>query len=202
MRPPPGAAASMSTPGAVTSGLTAPPLIRGPVLEKSASLSARSTAPTVKASSALPGEPIEFGPELPAATAKRTPFSAVTLLTCASSGSISEVSSRPRLRLTMSAPWATAQSIPAMIPESEPPPSSSRTLALMTPAFGATPLCVPFDPAPLPAAVEATWVPWPSRSAASGAPLKFRAATTRPWRSGWVSSTPVSRTAILTPSPS
>ncbi len=86
------AAAVMSTPGAVTSGLMAPSPARGPVEEKSASLSLSSTAPTVSAASALPGEPIDWGPSLPAAIANRMPFSAESLLTSASSGSTSGVS--------------------------------------------------------------------------------------------------------------
>lgn len=119
---PDGMAAVVSTPGAVTSGLTAPSPTRGPRLEKPASLSWSSTAPTVSAASALPGEPTVPAPEpsLPAAMANRTPFSADSLSTAASSGSTSGVSVPPRLRLTMSAPWATAHSIPARMPESSP----------------------------------------------------------------------------------
>lgn len=76
---PAAAAATMPTPGAVTSGLTTPPAYRGPLLENGASRSARSTAPTVKAPSALPGDPMTFRPALPAATTKSTPVSAVAL---------------------------------------------------------------------------------------------------------------------------
>ena len=52
-------AAVMSTPGAVMSGLRAESPMRGPRLEKSANCSCLVTAPTVSASSALPGEPTE-----------------------------------------------------------------------------------------------------------------------------------------------
>ena len=53
----------------------------------------------------------------------------------------------------------------------------------------------------MPAAIEATCVPWPTRSTVSSAELKFFSARTWPLRSGWVVSVPVSRTAILTPLP-
>ncbi len=170
--------------------------------EKSASLSWSSTAPTVSAESALPGEPIDCGPSLPAAMANRMPFSADSLSTAASSGSVSGVSMPPRLMLTMSAPCAAAHSMPARMPESSPKPASSRTLPLRIFAPGATPLYVPLDWAPVPAAMDATCVPWPTTSPVVGADVKFLAAVTWPLRSGWVASTPVSRTAILTPLPS
>jgi hypothetical protein len=51
--------------------------------------------------------------------------------------------------------------------------------------------------------VAATWVPWPTRSSVSeSTSVKFCAAATRPARSGWVLSTPLSTTATLTPVPS
>lgn len=200
---PAAAAAVIDTPGAVMSGLTALSPVRGPTLEKSAIRSSSSTAPTVRAASALPGEATvpRSGPLLPAAIANSTPFSAETLLTWASSGSIPGVSRPPRLMLMTSAPWATAQSTPAMMPESSPTPRSSSTFALISRAPGATPLNRA-SLAPVPAAVEATCVPCPSRSWASGEPLKLRSAATRPARSGWVASMPVSTTAIFTPLPS
>ncbi len=200
---PAAAAAVTATPGAVRSGLTAPSPIRGPALENSAIRSSSSTAPTVSAASALPGEATvpRSGPLLPEATANRTPFSAETLFTCASIGSIPAESALPRLMLMTSAPWATAQSTPAMMPESSPTPWSSSTLALISCAPGATPLNRASF-APVPAAVEATCVPCPLRSLASGEPLKSRSATTLPARSGWEESIPVSTTAIFTPVPS
>src|SRR5216683_4272162 len=47
----------MPTPGAVMSGLSASSPSRGPLLEKEAMLSLLSTAPTVSAESASPGDP-------------------------------------------------------------------------------------------------------------------------------------------------
>ncbi|MGY3680215.1 hypothetical protein ACVWXU_003838 [Streptomyces sp. TE33382] len=203
MAEPGAAAAVMSTPGAVTSGLMAPSPMRGPRLEKSASTSLSSTAPTVSAASALPGEPTvpAPSPSLPAAMANRTPLSADSLSTAASSGSISGVSLPPRLRLTMSAPCATAHSMPARMPESSPKPSSSSTLPSSSLASGATPLNLPPDRAPVPAAIEETCVPCPTRSLVSGEAVKFFDARIWSLRSGCVASTPVSRTAIFTPLP-
>ncbi len=198
----PGAAAAvMSTPGAVTSGLMASSPTRGPVEEKSASLSLPSTAPTVRAASALPGEPIDSGPSLPAAIANRMPFSAESLSTSASNGSIPGVSWPPRLKLTISAPCWAAHSMPARMPESSPEPLSSRTLPLRIFASGATPLYLPCDLAPVPAAIDATCVPCPKWSFASAAVEKFLDSMTWVFRSGWSASTPVSSTAILTPLP-
>ncbi len=139
---PAAAAAVIDTPGAVMSGLTALSPVRGPTLEKSAIRSSSSTAPTVRAASALPGDATvpRSGPLLPAAIANSTPFSAETLLTWASNGSIPGVSRPPRLMLMTSAPWATAQSTPAMMLESSPTPRSSSTFALISRAPGATPL--------------------------------------------------------------
>ena len=110
----------MSTPGAVMSGLMAPSPMRGPTLEKSASWSSRSTAPTVSAASALPGEPTvpSCGPELPAAITKSVPYCSDSELTASSSGSTSGVSPPPRLRFAMSAPCSAAHCMPAMIPDS------------------------------------------------------------------------------------
>jgi len=68
--------------------------------------------------------------------------------------------------------------MPARMPESSPEPSSSRTFAFRIVAPGATPLYLPFDFAPVPAAMDATCVPWPWRSFVSGESLKFLAAPT------------------------
>ena len=74
-------AATMSTPGAVMSGLSAASPTRGPRLEKSARLSDLSTAPTVSAASALPGEPtVSSAPSLPAETTNSAPNSCGELL--------------------------------------------------------------------------------------------------------------------------
>ena len=55
---------------------------------------------------------------------------------------------------------------------------------------------------PLPATIEATWVPCPNRSVAVSDSVKFSSPTTRPARSGWVASMPLSSTATVTPDPS
>ncbi len=134
---------------------------------------------------------------------KRVSDSAESRLTVSSSGSMPGMSSPPRLRLTTSAPCATAHSMPAMIPDSLPKPPSSRTLPFRIFAPGATPLYVPPALAPVPATVDATCVPWPDLSPVPEAePLKSCSATTCPVRSGWAVSMPVSRTATLTPVPS
>ena len=49
--------------------------------------------------------------------------------------------------------------MPAMIQESWPKPSLPRTLPTTRSAPGATPFSVPPEAAPVPAMVEATWVP-------------------------------------------
>lgn len=92
--------------------------------------------------------------------------------------------------------------MPAMMPESSPYPSSLSTLPLSSSAPGATPLNLPLERAPVPAAMEATCVPWPYLSVVSGEVEKFLAAATWPLRSGWVASMPVSSTAMVTPLPS
>lgn len=81
----------------------------------------RSTAPTVSAASALPGEPTvcPSGPSLPAETTKRAPVCAVSVFTASSNGSTSGPSPLPRLMLTTVAFLSTAaQCIAARIAES------------------------------------------------------------------------------------
>ncbi len=118
--PPPVLAALMSTPGAVTSGLTAPSAMIGPLLENSASLSCLSTAPTVSASGASPGLPTqESQPSLPAAITKSVPYWRVRVETASVSGP--PASGLPRLMLTTSARFSpAAHSMPSMIQESWP----------------------------------------------------------------------------------
>ena len=88
-----------------------------------------------------------------------------------------------------------------------------------TDAPGATPRCNPPLAAPVPAATEATEVPCPRTRSVSGTPSTatgltkpgpvLRAEFTRTFsttllwkgRSGWVASTPVSSTAMVTPAP-
>ncbi len=114
-------AATMPTPGAVTSGLIAPSIL-GPRLEKPAMPSVRSIAPTVSAASALPGESIvrSPGPALPAATTNSVPYRADSVSTASSSGSVPSRSGPPRLRFAMSAPCSAAHRIPAMMSDSVP----------------------------------------------------------------------------------
>lgn len=68
-------------------------------------------------------------------------------------------------------------------------------------AIGATPRSLPSEAAPVPAMVEATWVPWPLPSSTDSPGTKSSVAVMRSARSGWVVSTPVSRTATSTPLP-
>ena len=49
--------------------------------------------------------------------------------------------------------------------------------------------------------MDATWVPWPWVSVASGSSVKFADSTIRPARSGWLASIPVSTTPMVTPRP-
>ncbi len=87
---------------------------------------------------------------------------------------------------------------------------SSSALAMVSWAPGATPLYLPFEAAPLPATMDATWVPWPTRSVtSSGLPppglpsgTKLRAAAIRPCRSGCAVSTPESMMPTFAPVPS
>ncbi len=137
------------------------------------------------------------------------PVSWLIRLTASESSSVPSVTAPPRLRLATVAPCAAAHSIPAMIPEVLPKPKSSSTFPLSSVASGATPLYLPPDAAPVPAAMLATWVPCPTRSAVSPESEKFADASIRPARSacGGLSpgaapvSIPVSRIAILTPLP-
>ncbi|MBB5786473.1 hypothetical protein HD601_001048 [Jiangella mangrovi] len=204
MLPPPARAAEMPTPGAVMSGFGSLLSNTGPRLEKSASRSSRSTAPTVSADGASAGLPMQASHSLlPAAMTKSVPCSALMRSTAAvNSGPSKWPGPRPRLMLTMSAPWAAAHSMPAIAHDTEPPPSEPSTLPLSSRAPGATPRRSPSEAAPVPATVDATWVPWPLWSVASGSSVKLAAASTRPARSGWVSSMPVSRTATTVPVPS
>lgn len=194
----------MSTPGAVISGLSPSSTKRGPRLEKSASWSLRSTAPTVRAASAAPGVPTVklSGPLLPAAMTKRAPVSALSSSTATLIGSVPSVGSPPRLMLmTLALRSRAAHSMPAMIQESWPEPLLSRTLPISSSAPGATPFSTPPDAAPVPAIVEATCVPCPCRSVTSSPGTKLWLASTLPTRSGCSVSTPVSSTATSTPWP-
>jgi hypothetical protein len=74
--------------------------------------------------------------------------------------------------VTTRARWAAAHSIPAMMPDSLPKPKSSRTLPLSRLASKATPLRSPPDRTPVPATIEAKWVPCPARSVVEPDPAK------------------------------
>ncbi len=140
--PPPIFAATMLTPGAVMSGLTALSLGRGPRLENAASSSSASTAPTARAAFAMAGAPtvpVPYSPSLPAATTKSVPLLADRSLMAAIAGSVSSAGP-PRLMLTTLA-WTvlTAQSMPARTAEVGQEPVLSQTLPTASDASGATP---------------------------------------------------------------
>ena len=112
-------AAVMSTPGATRSGLRAPDTVSGPVLENPASWSCLSTAPTVSADAAAPGDEMLSGPALPAAITKRVPYCSESASTACDIGSLpSDGATSPRLMLTTLAPDDAAHSMPARTQES------------------------------------------------------------------------------------
>src|SRR5690606_40510755 len=106
----------------------------------------------------------ELGPELPAAITYRVPYWAVSSLTAWLSGSVPSVAPPPRLMFTTRAPETAAHSIPSRMALFGQLPPSLQTLPISRSAPGATPGRSPFDAAPVPAMVAATWVPcpWPS----------------------------------------
>lgn len=69
-------------------------------------------------------------------------------------------------------------------------PSSVQTLPISSFASGATPLYVPPEAAPVPAMVEAVWVPCPLPSTTEPVPVKSlaRSPPALSARSGWVGS--------------
>ena len=185
--------------------MSAPEPTSGPWLENHESAPVgSSTEPMVSALTAAPGDPTVSGAvELPAATTKSASVSAEIVFSASDITSVpSEPCRVPRLIEMMSARWA-AHSIAAMIHESWPEPAVSSTLPTSRFAPSATPRCVPPLAAPVPAIVEATCVPWPLTSSPTSSPgTKLdESASTRPARSGWVSSYPESSTATVTPSP-
>src|SRR5690606_2539924 len=198
-------AAVIGAPGAVRSGFSAWEPNTGPREEKLASWSKASTAPTVRAAAATPGEPMvraPSAPSLPAAITNRVPWSRVRSFTAWLIGSVPSVGAPPRLMFTTAAPSATAHSMPSMIHEVWPVPSLLSTLPDSSRAPGATPVYRPPEAAPVPSTVEATWVPYPWPSTGDSPGTKLTAWSICPARSGWVASTPVSSTATLTPEPS
>ena len=119
-----------------------------PLLEKSASLLAMSTAPTVKASGDLAGEKrhalprISISPSFPAAATTKIP-SATARLTAESIAGSGSNASPPRLMFrTARFPAGLlliAQSIAAIIPAVPPLPSQFKTLKARMDACFATP---------------------------------------------------------------
>jgi hypothetical protein len=176
-------AAVTSTPGAARSGLSAWSPVRGPMLENHALWSTPSTAATVSASSAAPGAlTVNSEPLFPAAITNRAPSSRVSSSTACDSGSSPSVKSgSPRLMLTTSA-RAAAHSMPSMIQEDCPKPSSPSTFPTTSSAPGATPLLSPADAAPEPAIVEATWeTVTPPRRPAQPLAARFTGGITKLW---------------------
>ncbi len=180
----------MSTPGATISGLISRSWpIRGPRELNTAASSCLSTAPTVSALVAAPGVLIvpSSGPAFPAATTNSVPVSSVSRSTAWLSGSVPSVEvGEPRLMFTTSAPLCAAHSMPAMIWSKEPLPPASSTLPISNAAPGATPVPSPrVEPSPVPATVDATWVPCPlSSMAPSEVPVKSCTPLTCSARSG------------------
>ena len=86
------------------------------------------------------------------------------------------------------------------MPVSRPLPSSSDWKNSV--ALGAIPWIFPFEAVPSPSTEPATWVPWPSGSEVSLVRPWATLPTMRPWKSGWVSSMPVSATPMICPEPS
>ncbi len=88
------------------------------------------------------------------------------------------------------APDSAAQVMPLMTASSGQKPSSVQTLPTSSLASGATPLYLPPEAAPLPAMVEAVWVPWPFPSTTDPEPVKSMVwpAAALSMRSGWVGS--------------
>jgi hypothetical protein len=90
--------------------------------------------------------------------------------------------------LMIFAPWVAAHCMPSMIQESLPKPSSLSTLPTISFAPGATPRSEPPDAAPVPAIVEAVWVPCPLPSWVDSPGTKLFESLTCVARSGWFSS--------------
>ena len=90
----------------------------------------------------------------------RAPVSALSVFTAWLIGSLPSVGPAPRLMLIdLGVLVPAAHSMPARIQESWPLPSSARTLPMCRAAPGATPFSLPPEAAPVPAMVDATWVP-------------------------------------------
>ena len=185
--------ATMSTPGAMTSGFRAPSPMRGPRLENHAVVSLASTAPTVSAASAAPGEVIVPGPspELPAATMNRVSHVADSSSIAWLNGSVPSLdvaaqargSRRRRRRSTAHLDAGQHRGVLA----------EARVVEHLADQQLARPARHPRGPAaraprPCQRASVATCVPWPLPSTTDSFVLKFAVRATWPWRSGCVGS--------------
>src|ERR1051325_1158884 len=200
-----------------------------PRLEKAATRPCSSTAPTAMTSGMLPADSTSFvwfcgaapGPPLPAeemttvpeATARDTEDSMLRSVTASRSPNWP-----PRLRLTTSAPCATAQSMAAGITEASQvfwlhTRATTRSTSGAPPSRSMPPSLSRPEP-PRAARMPATWVPCPSSSNACATvlalPRKSRKATSSPlsrlpatrcFMLGWCALMPVSRNATVTPRP-
>ena len=92
----------------------------------------------------------------------------------------------PKLMLRTSLPLSTTHWMLLIIQSLYPNSALERTLTFRSEAPGATPVYIPPLPAPVPAAMLATWVPWlnPSMDGSSG--TKDTEEETLPARSGCV----------------
>ena len=192
----------MSTPGATSSGFAARVLTSGPRLENGATASLPSTAPTVRAEAAAAGsgDPPD-GAVVAGGHHEQRPVLLRERVHACDSGSLPSLRSQPpRLMFTTSA-RAAAHSMPATTCDSVPYPSSPSTL----PTTRSAPVRLPGarHPSGARAGDRRCHVRTVSKWSTASPPsmLKSARSTTRPARSGWLKSAPVSSTATRTPCP-
>ena len=127
-----------------------------------ARLDGSEPAPTVRAPVATPGALMVPGasPELPAATTTTVPAATAASTARLPASDPSEDGLPSDIEITRTSGRAAHHSMAATTSESAPDPPESSTLAPTRDAARATP---PYCglPAPLPAAIDETWVPWP-----------------------------------------
>lgn len=154
-------------------------------------------------------------PPLPAEATTTEPLASAycTAASSAASG-CAEALSSPRERLMTSAPWSAAQRIPwarappllvrACLRAGSVDSRMTRTGRIFASgAMPSTPSARP-GPCPWPAMIPAIAVPWRAQGRSpclAPNPMKSLVGSTCPARSGWPASTPVSRTATVTPLP-
>ncbi|WP_346534225.1 hypothetical protein [Micromonospora sp. DPT] len=132
-------------------------------------------APTASTPSAAAGVPMvrSPGPELPAAATTTTPAWAARVAASPTGSLPSPLP--PRLMLITSARYgfvgSAAASMPATMSSVVPNPSAFSTLYAVSVASGATPVTAIAPPAPVPAMMPATWVPWAWSSTGSASSL-------------------------------